>query len=262
MATKLPFTFTPQISRYIAEIIKDYNKRSEGLPKNQKVTPFPIFFDTYKEEEYVAPHNEEMRLNFVNYLIKEQAIESLAMPKQTSKETEGGDEFYNNFTEEELNDTTRFFIKNFGFRILDIKPILAVLNYKLKHPNANILTEATELRDLRLGQCEEEIVRKKIKRVVSFGKKTRNFYKPILRLIVKELWVRRSHVCKTKETNGSDSEPVSLEELVKILKINNDDDIQTLPVQLHNIQNNLLSKFSSSILLETKGMIQIKVTEV
>lgn len=262
MATKLPFTFTPQISRYIDEIIKDYNKRKEGLPKNQKVAPFPIFFDTYKEEEYIAPHNEEMRLSFVNYLINEQAVESLAMPKQASKDTERDDEFYNDFTEEEFNDSTMFFIKNFGFRILDIKPILAVLNYKLKHPNSTIQTEATELKDSRLGQCEEITVNKKIIRVVSFGKKTRNFYKPILRRIVKELWERRSHVCKKKETNSSNSESVSIDELVKILEINNDASIRMLPGQLHNIQSNLLSKFSSSILLETKGMIQIKVTEV
>jgi hypothetical protein len=263
MTTRLPFTFTPQISRYITEIIKDYNKRIEGVSKKEKITPFPVFFKTYKEEEYVTKHAEEMRLNFVNYLIKKQAVESLVMPKQVSKDTVKDQEFYNEITDEEFNDTTRFFIKNFGLRILDIKPIQAIFEHKLKHSNPTILTEVTELEDSRLGQCVENNENGKPKVKLSFGKnKERHYYKPVLRRMIMELWARRSHICKGKESNGRNAESISIEKLAEEIEIKNKVGMKMLHTQLHNTQNELLKKFSGSILLvEIAGKIQIKVKE-
>ena len=250
---KLPFTFTPSIIRYLEEIISKYEKRSQGILNHQSVLPFSITFETYKEDEPFQSHSEDMRKNFVDYLVERDVVKFNFIPGIDDRRfdeniiTETGSE------EEYYAKGTAYFETNFGFTILEMSTIKKIWTYYTQHQNPSIL-KGTEAFDLRVGQYDKDTGKLK------FNKRNHSFNK-LLRPLFKELWNRRSHICGKKETGSSTI--ISVGDLAKIPNI--EKDTIRLKAQLHNIQTRLSAKFSKFIILEAKDdytYLLIKVKEV
>lgn len=68
MATKPPFTFTPNIVRYLSTVIDLHQRRLQGAPPGHDLGDLHFNIPTYLDEEDFFSFSEKMRLSFVEYI--------------------------------------------------------------------------------------------------------------------------------------------------------------------------------------------------
>lgn len=254
---KLLFSFTPPITRYLEEINNKFDKMSQGSIENQKITPFFIDIETYKQDEPFMTHYEDNRGIFLNYLENRKAIRLSAVPENvwghTVKLFDDHIEqtnFYKNIDDFVEINGKKIPIK-FRLEIFDINVIKKLLANQRQRPKTPTLKEIQYYENVQVTY--DDITRRLIYQ--SSNKKFNWKTNPTRAKIFDILWKNHSHMYNNKEMWS----PVLLDlsELAKTLKISD----TSLKKKLKSIKNELTSKGFPLNINYSNNTVLMKINE-
>ena len=202
MAEKLPFTFTPNIVRYLKEMIEVYERRNQGVPKDIGFIPFSHKARLYSDDEPFYSFSEPNRKAFIEYVSKNGA--AIIQDNEDFTENyvlEDRIEFLA-FTDEE--DDGPDVGKAWGTHpwdmdiwIDDIRPVLFLWQEYLRQKSSDELGKGNiEVEQMSFDQKEARLMYRNKSYSLHKGKSK----KPLRLRLFEKLWDERMHVVNGETT--------------------------------------------------------------
>lgn len=217
MAEKLPFTFTPNIVRYLKEVIEIYERRNQGVPKDIGFIPFSHKARLYSDDEPFYSFSEPNRKAFIEYVSKNGA--ALIQDDEELTENyvlEDRIEFLA-FTDEE--DDGPDVGKAWGTHpwdmdiwIDDIRPVLFLWQEYLRQKSTDELSKGNiQVEQMSFNETDARLTYRSKSYTLHKGKGK----KPLRLRLFEKLWEERMHVVNDMTTKTG--KPLTLMELTNRL---------------------------------------------